>query len=78
MPEVRVVSDPAVMMGKPGIAGTRITVEAILEDLAAGRSSEEIHDSHPRLPAGAVPAALAFAAEVLKADLVYPAPEAAA
>jgi len=32
----RIVSDPSVMMGKPVIAGTRITVELILEKLAAG------------------------------------------
>ena len=33
---VQVISDPAIMMGKPIIAGTRITVELILEKLAAG------------------------------------------
>lgn len=56
----RVVSDPAVMLGKPVIAGTRITVELILEELAAGRSPEEIHDNFPRLPADALSVALAF------------------
>ncbi|MBI4492284.1 MAG: DUF433 domain-containing protein [Chloroflexi bacterium] len=39
MQESLVVSDPNVMMGKPVIAGTRITVELILEKLAAGHSS---------------------------------------
>lgn len=78
MKQTRVVSDPAVMMGKPVIAGTRITVELILEELAAGRTPEQILESFPRLPADAVPAALAFAAEALKADVVYPAPDAAA
>jgi uncharacterized protein (DUF433 family) len=78
MQNARVVSDPAVMMGKPVIAGTRITVELILEELAAGRTSEQIHESFPRLPGDAIPAALAFAAEALKADVVYPAPDAAA
>lgn len=37
------------MMGKPTIAGTRITVELILEKLAAGETPEEILSAHPRL-----------------------------
>ncbi len=71
-------SDPSIMMGKPVIAGTRITVELILEKLAAGESVEQILDSHPRLSREAVLAALDFAARVLKADVVYPIPEKAA
>jgi len=71
-------SDPAVMMGKPVITGTRITVELILEKLAAGESIEQILEAHPRLTNEAVLAALDFAAKVLKADVVYPVPEKAA
>ena len=44
-----VVSNPSVMMGKPVIVGTRITVELILEKLAAGESVEQILDAHRRL-----------------------------
>lgn len=73
-----IVSDPAVMMGKPVIAGTRITVELILEKLAAGETAEQILDAHPRLTREAIQAALAFAAEALHADVVYPIAEAAA
>lgn len=73
-----VVSDPTVMMGKPVIAGTRITVELILEKLAAGETVEQILKAHPRLTHEGVQAALAFAAEVLKGDVVYPVAEAAA
>ena len=40
---------PSIMLGKPVIAGTRITVESILERLAAGESVEQILDSRPRL-----------------------------
>ncbi len=68
-------SDPAVMMGKPVIAGTRITVELILEKLAAGETIEQILDAHPRLTKDAVLAAIGFAAQALKADVVYPVPE---
>jgi uncharacterized protein (DUF433 family) len=55
-------SDPSIMMGKPVIAGTRITVELILEKLAAGETIEEILEAHPRLTREAVLAALAYAA----------------
>jgi uncharacterized protein (DUF433 family) len=72
MPKNLIVSDPAVMMGKPVIAGTRITVELILEKLAAGETVEQILEAHPRLTREAIQAALTFAAEALKADVVYP------
>ena len=64
--------DPAIIMGKPVIAGTRITVELILEKLAAGETIEQILKAHPRLTEEAIWAALAFAAEAIKADVVYP------
>ena len=67
-----IISDPKVMMGKPVIAGTRITVELILEKLAAGETYEQILEAHPRLTREAIQAALAFAAQALKADVVYP------
>ena len=66
-----IVADPAVMMGKPVIAGTRITVELILEKLAAGETIEQLLEAHPRLTREAVQAALAFAAEALRADVVF-------
>ena len=67
-----VVSDPAVMMGKPVIAGTRITVELIIEKLAAGETVEQVLEAHPRLAREHIQAALAFAADALRADVVYP------
>jgi uncharacterized protein (DUF433 family) len=67
-----VVSNPGVMMGKPVIAGTRITVELILEKLAAGETVEQLLEAHPRLNEDAVRAALAFAADALRADVIYP------
>lgn len=72
-----ITSDPQVMMGKPVVAGTRITVEQILEKLAAGESIDAIVDAHPRLTPEAVHAALRFAADALRADVVYPSPVAA-
>jgi len=67
-----VVSDPGVMMGKPVITGTRITVELILEKLAAGETVEQILEAHPRLNDDAIRAALSFAADALRGDVIYP------
>ena len=72
-----IVSDPAVMMGKAIVRGTRITVELILEKLAAGETMDDLLEEHPRLTRDAIHAALAFAADVLKSDVVYPAEVAA-
>lgn len=67
-----IVSNPAVMMGKPVITGTRIPVELIIEKLAAGETTQQILQAHPRLTEEAIRAALAFAVEVLRSDVVYP------
>ncbi len=56
-------SDPAVLRGKPVVAGTRITVESILEKLSAGESVDQILEAHPRLTREGVLAALNFAAQ---------------
>ncbi|MFZ3383441.1 MAG: DUF433 domain-containing protein [Candidatus Methanoperedens sp.] len=71
-----ITSDPKIMMGKPVIAGTRVTVEIILEKLSAGETVEQILEAHPRLTPEAIRAALAFAAQALRADVVYPVAEA--
>jgi uncharacterized protein (DUF433 family) len=69
-----IVSDPKTMMGKPVVRGTRITVESIVERLGSGESIEAILQAHPRLTREGVLAAIRFAAEALKADVVYPLP----
>ena len=68
-------SDPAIMMGKPVVAGTHIPVELILEKLAAGETIDQLLEAHPRLSKEGILAALSFAAEVLRADVVYPTAE---
>jgi uncharacterized protein (DUF433 family) len=73
-----VESNPRIMMGKPVIAGTRITIESILEKLAAGETYEQLIEAHPRLSREAISAALEFAARALRADVVYPLPGKAA
>jgi uncharacterized protein (DUF433 family) len=59
-------TDPDVMMGKPVVAGTRVTVELILERLAAGETVEQLLESHPRLTRESVSAALAYAAQAIR------------
>ena len=76
MSQKLIVSDPAVMMGKPVVKGTRITVELILEKLGAGETIEQLLEAHPRLTREGIQAALLFAAETLRSDVVYPINEA--
>ena len=65
-------SDPAVMLGKPVIKGTRITVECVLEKLSMGHSVDDVLKAYPHLTREAVMASLAFAADSLHADVCYP------
>ena len=65
-------SNPKIMFGKPVIKGTRITVELILQKLAAGESIEEILSQHPRLTREQILACFDFAAKSLQMDFVYP------
>lgn len=51
------------MMGKPIVRGTRITVETILEKLAAGETEQQLLDSHPRLTREGIHAALDYSAK---------------
>ena len=64
-------SDPDVMLGKPVVRGTRITVELILRKLSCGESIEQILESHPRLTREAILAALGYAAEAMGHETVH-------
>lgn len=65
-------SNPAIMMGKPVITGTRIPVELILEKFTAGETIEQLLEAYPRLTEEGIHAAFGFAAQALRADVVYP------
>ncbi len=67
-----IVSNPKIMMGQPVVSGTRITVDLILEGLSAGESFDQLLKAHPRLTKEGIQAALKFAREALRADVVYP------
>jgi len=61
MDEPLIISDPNVMVGKPVIRGTRITVELILQKLAAGQTVEQILEDYPHITREGIRAALEFA-----------------
>ena len=72
--QAHIHTDFAVLGGKPIFRGTRVTVELVLEKLAAGETMEQILEAHPRLTHEAILSGLAFAAAMLRADAVYPLP----
>lgn len=61
----RIRQDPAVMVGKPVIAGTRITVETILRRLGNGDTTDEVLQDYPGLTADDIRAAQRFAADAV-------------
>jgi uncharacterized protein (DUF433 family) len=63
--------NPKIMMGKPIIKGTRITVEQILESLSESNSIDEVLQAHPHLTKDQVHAALSFAAQSIRGDEIY-------
>jgi uncharacterized protein (DUF433 family) len=68
----RITIDPAILVGKPVIKGTRIAVELIIDLLASGWSQQQVLDSYSHLAPEDIRACLAYAAEVLHAERVYP------
>lgn len=64
--------NPKIMIGKPVIKGTRITVELILEKLAAGETVEEILKSYPHLNRAQILACLEYAHRSMSSDFVFP------
>ena len=66
----RIVIDPRIMVGKPTIRGTRLTVEHIMRELASGTTPEQMLDFYPRLTLEDVRAACAYAAAQLADERV--------
>lgn len=72
-----ITSNPNVLFGKPAIKGTRIAVEQVLDELAGGTSIEELLEEYPPLTLESIHAVLAFAADVLRSEVIYPLDQAA-
>jgi uncharacterized protein (DUF433 family) len=68
----RIIVDPRILVGKPVVKGTRISVEMVVDLLAAGWTFQQILDSYPTLSEGNVRACLGYASEVLRSEHVYP------
>ncbi len=66
----RIVVDPKILTGKPIVRGTRISVELVVELLAAGWSHAQILASYPRLSEDDIRACLAYASELLREEKV--------
>ena len=66
----RISVDPAVMLGKPCIKGTRMPVSMILEELADGMTPAEVVEAHPFVTLEDVRAAQIFAADVVADEAV--------
>ena len=65
MPHPLISIDPAVMVGKPCIKGTRISVELILRWLSEGRTFAELLEAYPHISENDIKAALAYAADAI-------------
>lgn len=61
-----IISDPEVLVGKPVVKGTRLSVDLVLDRLADGWTVEELFQSYPRLTPESLQAVFAFAAEILR------------
>ena len=68
----RIVCKPDVMLGKPCIEGTRITVQLILEELGGGTSIDDLLHEYPHITREGVLAAIRYGAMVVANELVYP------
>jgi len=64
----RIISNPDIMLGKPIIKGTRISVELILRKIAEGMAIDELLDAYPQLKREDVLAAVSYSADVIAKD----------
>ena len=70
----RITIDPDILVGKPVIKGTRISVELVIDLLGRGYTSQQILEQYDHITAEDLQACLAYAGEILKAERVYALP----
>jgi uncharacterized protein (DUF433 family) len=70
----RIVVDPGVLVGKPVIKGTRISVELVIDLLARGYTKEQIMHQYDHLTVDDIQACLAYASDVLRSEKIYAVP----
>ncbi|MBP0000748.1 MAG: DUF433 domain-containing protein [Cyanobacteria bacterium SID2] len=66
-----IYSDPKILLGKPVVKGTRLSVEFILELFAEGWTEQQILESYPTLTPISLQAVFAFAADCIQEDVFY-------
>ena len=67
-------SDPGILLGKPVVKGTRLSVEFILGLFAAGWTEQQVLENYPTLTREALRAVFAFAAECMREECLYAIP----
>lgn len=68
----RIAIDPGILAGKPVVKGTRLSVELVLDLVASGCSEAEILTSYPGLTHDDILACVAYAAEIVRGERVFP------
>jgi uncharacterized protein (DUF433 family) len=71
-PTGRIVVDPRILVGKPVILGTRISVEHVVDLMSQGWSEDQVIAEYDHLTRADVRACLAYAGAVLRSEMVYP------
>jgi uncharacterized protein (DUF433 family) len=67
----RIVADSDVLVGKPVIKGTRISVELVMDLLAAGYTPDQIRQQYDHLTSDDIHACLAYAREVISSERMF-------
>ncbi|MDP3567071.1 DUF433 domain-containing protein [Sediminibacterium sp.] len=67
-----IVSDNQVLLGKPTIKGTRISVELVLELFSAGWTEKQILESYPTVTAESLRAVFSYLKECIQQELYFP------
>lgn len=70
-----IISDPNILMGKPTVKGTRISVELILELFSKGWTESQILDSYPSISKDSIRAVFAYLQSCIQQELYFPIPE---
>jgi len=68
----RIIVNPKIMVGKPIIKGTRITVEFILRLLAQGMTEKDVLENYPHLQKKDIQAVLEYATDTVEREMVFP------
>jgi uncharacterized protein (DUF433 family) len=68
----RIVCDPEILVGKPVVKGTRLSVEFVIDLLSQGWDESDILKNYPSLTKEDIRACLSFAREILSAERIYP------